>query len=122
MRRSVQPDAFTQIMYILEACESDLADDAYDMFLETANLDITNHLLFQKGLNMALIGGMYVALVYGFAGVKHHVYLVSSDYNIPNKIRRIECNLRVADNMAYVKVKRNSATAKWSEFDEDEED
>jgi len=122
MRRSVQPDAFTQIMYLLEACESNLEDDAYDMFLELTDLDITNHTLYQKGLNMALIGGIYVALVYGFAGVKHHVYLVSSDYNMPNKIRRIECNIRVADNMAYVKVKRNSATVKWSDFDDEEED
>lgn len=122
MRRSVQPDSFAQIMYLLEACESDLEEDAYDMFLELANLDVTNHILYQKGLNMALIGGMYVALVYGFAGVKHHIYLLSSDYKIPNKIRRIECNIRVADNMAYVKVKRNSATVKWSDFDDEEED
>ncbi len=121
IRRSVQPDIFAKIMYILEACEIDLVEDAYEMFEELANLDISNNNLFKDGLNLVLLGGIYITLVYGFAGVKRYTYLVSCDYNIPNKISRIECTLRVMDNIAYVKVKRNSANVKWTEFEEDED-
>jgi len=122
IRRSVQPDVFAKVMYILEACEIDLVEDAYEMFEKLADLDIENNDFFKDGLNLILLGGIYMALVYGFAGVKRHTYLISCDYNIPNKISRIECALRVMDNIAYVKVKRNSANVKWTEFEEDEED
>ena len=77
--------------------------------------------MFSKGLNLSLLGGLYLCVIYGFAGVKHHTYLVEADYNSPTKIRRIEFKLRVADNIAYVKTKRNSVVVSWQEIEDDEE-
>ncbi|MBN2539914.1 MAG: glycoside hydrolase family 65 protein, partial [Bacilli bacterium] len=122
MRRSVNPDYFARTMYIIEACESNLYDDALDAYNGLGDLDIKNPILFKNGLNLGLLGGLYQAVVYGFSGVRHHVYLVSADYHIPPNIRRITCKLRVVDNIAYVKVKRNSASVKWSETDDDDDD
>ncbi len=122
MRRTVNPNYFARIMYIIEACEVNLADDAYEMFLNVADLSIENIHLFNKGLNMSLLGGLYLAAVYGFAGVKHYTYLVSADYNSPMKIRRIEFKLRVIDNIAHIKIKRNSAIVNWRETADDSVD
>jgi len=122
MRRSVNPDYFARIMYIIEACEVNLADDAYEMFLQIADLSIENKQLFNKGLNLSLLGGLYNAMVYGFAGLRHYTYLVAADYNSPAKIRRIEFKVRVVDNIAQVKIKRNSATVNWSGTSEGDSD
>ena len=122
MRRSVNPNYFARIMYIIEACEVNLPDDAYDMFIDIANLSLDNRHLFDRGLNLSLLGGLYVAAIYGFAGVKHYTYLVAADYNSPSKIRRIEFKLRVVDNIAHVKIKRNSVVVNWKETDTDDED
>nr|HPJ24424.1 hypothetical protein [Bacillota bacterium] len=78
--------------------------------------------LFDRGLNLSLLGGLYVAAIYGFAGVKHYTYLVAADYNSPSKIRRIEFKLRVVDNIAHVKIKRNSVVVNWKETDTDDDE
>ena len=121
MRRSINPEYLSRIMYILNACEIGLAEDAYDMFQRIAHLGLDNEYLFKEGLNLGLLGGMYLAMIYGFAGVKHHVYLIEADYNSSKKIRRIEFKLRVVDNIARVKIKRNSVEVLFSDKDSEED-
>ena len=88
MRRSINPDYFTRVMYIINACENGYEEEAYDMFQDLTSLDVSNKNLFNEGLNLGLLGGIYLSIIYGFAGVKHHGYLVSADYNSSKKIRR----------------------------------
>lgn len=115
LRRSVNPDVFTRINYVIVGCASNETDEAYKQYLEIANLKVTNDFLFNEGLNMILIGGIYNMIVYGFAGVRHHGYLLSGDYNQAQKIRRLEFNMQIANNLAYIKTKRNSVTISWNE-------
>jgi len=114
MRRSMNPDIFTRIMLVIVACASDQSEEAYKQYIELADLDITNKYLFNKGLNLALLGGIYDMMVYGFAGLRHHVFLLSGEYNNVNKIRRLEFFVKIANNLASVKTKRNSVSISWN--------
>ncbi len=123
MRRSINPEYLSRIMYIICACENGYPEDAYDMFQKIAHLGIDNEYLFKEGLNLGLLGGMYLAMIYGFAGLKHHVYLLEADYNSSKQIRRIEFKIKVVDNLAHVKIKRNSVSVRFDDKeDEDEEE
>jgi len=115
LRRSISPDPFTRVMYVINGCASDRTEEAYKHYLEIANLDTNNTHLFTDGLNLALLGGIYDMLVYGFAGLRHHGFLLSGDYNNATKIRRLEFKVKIADNVAYVKTKRNSVTVSFGE-------
>ncbi len=118
MRRSINPEYLARIMYIICACENERPEDAYKMFQNIASLDLKNEYLFKDGLNLGLLGGIYLAIIYGFAGLKHDTYLVSADYNSSQKIRRIEFRVKVVDNIANVKIKRNSVSVSWGNADE----
>jgi kojibiose phosphorylase len=117
LRRSVNPEYLSRIMYIICACENGYPEDAYEMYQELADLGLDNEYLFKEGLNLGLLGGLYLGMIYGFAGVKHHVYLLEADYNSSKKIRRIEFKIRVVDNIANVKIKRNSVSVLWGDND-----
>ncbi|MCK4551615.1 MAG: hypothetical protein KAU02_01765, partial [Tenericutes bacterium] len=110
MRRSINPEYLSRIMYIIDACENGYPEVGYEMFQKIARLDIDNEYLFKQGLNLGLLGGIYLAIIYGFAGLKHNVYLIEADYNSSKKIRRIEFKVKVADNIADIKIKRNSVS------------
>lgn len=114
MRRTMNPDVFTRIMLVIIGCASDQSEEAYKQYIELANLDITNKYLFDKGLNLSLLGGIYDMMVYGFAGLRHHVFLLSGEYNNVNKIRRLEFYVKIANNLASVKTKRNSVSISWN--------
>ena len=73
MRRSVNPDYLAKVMYIIEGCESNLPEDALDYYTSLGDLDIKNTNLFKNGLNIGLLGGLYLAMVYGFAGRNNFV-------------------------------------------------
>jgi hypothetical protein len=41
---------------------------------------------------------------------------MTADSYIPNDIRRLEFKIKVAKNIASVKIKRNSAIIEWNEY------
>ena len=115
LRRSINPDIFTRIMYVIMGCASDRTEEAYKQYMDIACLETSNEYLFKDGLNLAALGGVYAMLVYGFAGLRHHGFLLSGDYNNAAKIRRLEFKVKIADSIGNVKTKRNSVTVSWKE-------
>lgn len=115
LRRSVNPDVFTRIMYVIVGCACEKTEEAYKQFIDLADLDLSNEFMFESGLNLSLLGGIYSMLVYGFAGLRHHGFLLSGDYNDAAKIRRLEFKVMIAKNRANVKTKRNSVTISWKD-------
>jgi kojibiose phosphorylase len=115
LRRSINPDIFTRIMYVIIGCASERTEEAYKQYMDIANIDSSNEYLYKDGLNLALLGGIYGMLVYGFAGLRHHGFLLSGDYNNATKIRRLEFKVKIANSVANVKTKRNSVTVSWKE-------
>ncbi len=75
---------------------------------ETKNKE---HLLLDLGLS----GAIYNFLVYGVAALEHKGYLLTGDSLLPSDIRRLEFNVKVGKNKAYVKLKRSSIEIRWNE-------
>lgn len=115
LRRTICPDVFTRTMFIILACAGEQNDEAYKQFEAMANLSPTNEMFFGNGLDISLCGGVYLSMVYGFAGLRHHVYILSGEYNNTNNIRRLEFKIKIADNIADVKTKRNSVNISWGD-------
>lgn len=126
LRRTICPDTFTRTMFIILACAGEQNDEAYKQFEAMANLSPENERFFGNGLDMTLCGGIYLSMVYGFAGLRHHVYILSGEYNNTNNIRRLEFKVKIAKNVAEVKTKRNSVNISWDynkiESEEDGDD
>ncbi|MGD9761072.1 MAG: hypothetical protein AB7U52_01390 [Candidatus Izemoplasmatales bacterium] len=77
------------------------------------NANKLNHL--QNYLDLGLSSAIYLYLVYGLAKLRHEKYLLMADALTPSDIRRLEFKVRVARNLASVKIKRNSAIIEWNE-------
>lgn len=77
------------------------------------NASKINHL--QDYLDLGLSAAVYHYLVYGMAGLKHDKYLLMADAFMPMDVRRLEFKVRIAQNVAFVKIKRNSAMIDWNE-------
>lgn len=115
MRRSINPSPFIRLMMIINANEIGLADDAYKLLEDLLSLELDNAALFNDGLDLTILGSLYVALVYGFSVLRHHGYLVSAEYNQTSKFRRLEYKVKIAQNVANIKIKRNSVSITWND-------
>jgi alpha,alpha-trehalose phosphorylase len=63
-----------------------LKQKAYDYFIETARLDLDNtHGNTKDGLHMANMGGTWLAIVYGFAGLRIKEDGISLSPQLPDK-------------------------------------
>jgi len=69
----------------------------------------------QPYIDLGLSAGSYLYVVYGLASLKHDKYLLMADSLIPSDIRRLEIKLKIAKNIAIVKIRRNSAVIEWNE-------
>ncbi len=65
--------SLTACIFSIMASRLGMADKALDYFNETVRLDLDNtHLNTKDGLHMASMGGTWMALIYGFAGLRLH--------------------------------------------------
>lgn len=82
------------------------------------NANKYNHI--QDCLDLGLSAALYLHIVYGFAGIRHDKYLMTADSYIPNDIRRLEFKIKIAKNIANIKIKRNSAIIEWNDYETSE--
>jgi hypothetical protein len=52
------------------------------------------------------------------AKLRHDRYLLTADALIPSDVRRLEFKVKIAKNIATVKIRRNSAVIEWNEMEE----
>lgn len=113
------PDAMGKFILSLTASAQELEKEANKYFKGYLPLNIydnankMNHL--QGYLDLGLSAAIYLYLVYGLAGLRHNKYLLTADSFIPSDIRRLEFKVKIANNYACVKIKRNSANIDWNE-------
>ena len=69
--RTTHDSSLSYCIHALQAARLGHVDLAYEYFMETVALDLNNsHQNTQHGLHMANMGGMYLALLYGFLGYR----------------------------------------------------
>lgn len=73
-------------IYSIMASKLELTQKAYDYFIETARLDLDNtHGNTKDGLHMANMGGTWLAIVFGFAGLRMKEDGISLRPSLPDK-------------------------------------
>ncbi|GGA71531.1 glycoside hydrolase family 65 protein [Ornithinibacillus halotolerans] len=86
-------------------------DKAYNYFIETARLDLDNtHGNTKDGLHMANMGGTWLAIVYGFAGVRVKESGISFTPSLPEQWTSLEFNVQYQDRLIKVMVEKEKTT------------
>ncbi|GER67126.1 glycosyl hydrolase [Weizmannia acidilactici] len=92
------------------------AEKAYHYFIETALLDLDNtHGNTKDGLHMANMGGTWMSIVYGFAGVRIKESGLSVDPSIPEQWERYAFRLTYQNRKLQIEVTRGSVTVVLTE-------
>jgi alpha,alpha-trehalose phosphorylase len=86
-------------------------EKAYEYFRETARLDLENtHGNTKDGLHMANMGGTWLAIVFGFAGLRVKEIGLSLAPFLPDDWESLEFHLQYQDRLIKVNIERNSVT------------
>lgn len=73
-------------IYSIMASKIGYEDKAYEYFIETARLDLDNtHNNTKDGIHIANMGGTWMAIVYGFAGLRIHEEGISLNPQLPKQ-------------------------------------
>lgn len=90
-------------VYSIMASKVGYAQKAYDYFIETARLDLDNtHNNTKDGLHTANMGGTWMSIVYGFAGVRIKEGLISFNPGLPANWNKLSFNLSYQGTIIHV--------------------
>lgn len=86
-------------------------DKAYEYFIETARLDLDNtHGNTKDGLHMANMGGTWMSIVYGFAGMRLKESGLSLSPAIPKDWEKYAFRLNFRDRLIGVSIEKEGIT------------
>lgn len=87
--------SLSSCIFSIMASKIGYQEKAYDYFIETARLDLDNtHGNTKDGLHMANMGGAWMAIVFGFAGLRIKETGLSLEPKIPNQWQRLTFRLQ----------------------------
>lgn len=109
-------------MYAQVASEIDQANDMYSAFLRNAQIDMLGwdkpaQTSIPVDSHLSAAAASYLALIYGFCGLKHAGKMLMADTRLPSKIKDVRFKVIVKGRIAHVRVQTSSALVQW----EDEE-
>ena len=95
-------------IFSIVASRLGLEEKAYDYFGNSAKLDLFNlHQNTKDGIHTANMGGNYMAIVYGFAGLRLKEDGLSFDPSLPSKWTQYTVNINYEGSKIRVVVKRD---------------
>ncbi|WP_172369994.1 glycoside hydrolase family 65 protein [Sporosarcina jiandibaonis] len=98
-------------IYGIMASKLGYKEKAYNYFTETARLDLENTQGNTKdGLHMANMGGTWLAIVYGFAGLRVKESGLSLAPSLPNEWNSLEFHLQYQGRLLKIYLERNQVT------------
>jgi|SRR5690554_2529235 len=84
-------------------------EKAYDYFIDTARMDLDNtHKNTKDGLHMANMGGTYMAIVFGFAGLRIKENKLSFEPKIPREVESYKFKIKYKGRIISVYVNQDS--------------
>ncbi|SHF94921.1 glycoside hydrolase family 65 protein [Ornithinibacillus halophilus] len=93
-------------------------EKAYDYFNKTARLDIDNtHGNTRDGLHMANMGGTWMAIVYGFAGLRVKESGLYLDPKLPKEWKSLQFHLNYQDRLIKIHLEENNVSYQLIEGD-----
>ena len=98
-------------VYSIMASKLGYKEKAYNYFNETARLDLDNtHGNTKDGLHMANMGGTWLAIVYGFAGLRVKEEGLSLAPSLPNEWNSLDFHLQYQGRLLKIHMERNEVT------------
>lgn len=95
-------------IYSIMASRLGMSEKAYNYFCETATLDIDDtHDNTMHGIHTANMGGSYMAVVYGFAGLRIKESGISFQPSLPSKWNGYRFNITYLESLFKVEVSRH---------------
>ncbi|RXJ01341.1 glycoside hydrolase family 65 protein [Anaerobacillus alkaliphilus] len=92
-------------VFSIMAAKIGYADKAYRYFIETARLDLDNtHGNTKDGLHMANMGGTWMAIVFGFAGLRLKEEGISLAPSLPVNWSGYEFNIKYIEQVIHIKI------------------
>lgn len=100
--------SLSSCIFSIMACKIGYYEKAYDYFIETARLDLDNtHGNTKDGLHMANMGGTWMAIVFGFAGLRIKESGLSFTPSIPEKWELYSFPIQYQGVMLRVSIKKD---------------
>jgi alpha,alpha-trehalose phosphorylase len=94
-------------IYSIMAAKIGYSDKAYDYFIKTARLDLDDIQANTKdGIHTANMGGTWMSIVFGFAGLRIKEDMLCFNPNLPKKWRELSFTLQYKDSMLKVTLKQ----------------
>ncbi|MDD3334503.1 MAG: glycoside hydrolase family 65 protein [Eubacteriales bacterium] len=99
LRRTEHGSSLSACMYALAACGIGRPEEAYPLFLKSARADLDGGgkqwagLVYIGGTHPAAAGGAYLALLWGFLGLKIEGNQLKTEPRLPKKWRGVQCRL-----------------------------
>ena len=123
--KTEQGSSFSESMYSMLAINIGNTEYAYPYFMKSAEMDLnfeenlSEKGIFTGGTHPASSGASYLSLIYGFAGLKHHGYLLSADYKLPKGMSSITFKVIVKNHIASLKVNNTKVQITWGDVSEE---
>ena len=103
--------SLSSCIFSIMASEIGYGEKAYDYFMQTARLDLDNlHHNTQHGLHCAALAGSWMALVYGFAGMRSNAQTPQFTPFLPRQWTHYQFVVRLHGYLLQVRVELNQVT------------
>lgn len=103
--------SLSSCIFSIMASEVGYSEKSYDYFMQTARLDLDNlHHNTQHGLHCAALAGSWMALVYGFAGMRSNMKIPQFEPHLPAQWTHYQFAVRLNNCTLQVRVESNQAT------------
>lgn len=100
-------------IYSIMAAKIGYPDKAYDYFIKTARLDLDDTQANTKdGIHTANMGGTWMSIVFGFAGLRIKEDMLCFNPSLPKKWRELSFTLQYKGSMLKVTLKQGSMLIK----------
>ncbi|MFB6467176.1 glycoside hydrolase family 65 protein [Cytobacillus sp. Hz8] len=110
--------SLSSCIFSIMACKCGYYEKAYHYFIETARLDLDNtHGNTKDGLHMANMGGAWMAIVFGFAGLRIKETGISFQPSIPEKWETYSFPIQFDDSLVQVTIKKDRISFNLEEGD-----
>ncbi|MGV2805210.1 family 65 glycosyl hydrolase, partial [Clostridium perfringens] len=115
---TTQDSSLSSCIFSIMASKIGSMDKAYEYFIETARLDLDNtHGNTKDGLHMANMGGTWMSIVYGFAGMRLKESGLSLSPAIPQDWEKYAFRLNFRGRLIGVSIEKDGVTLEIVEGD-----
>ncbi|MBU9712669.1 glycoside hydrolase family 65 protein [Evansella tamaricis] len=105
-------------IFSIMASKLGYSEKAYQYFIETARLDLDNtHSNTKDGLHMANMGGTWLAIVFGFAGLRIAEEGITLRPSLPKQWRSLQFSLSYRGRLVRVQLEKDQVTYSLTEGD-----